>query len=76
MKVSLLQYARFTMLREMQCANETTGEGNFADASHEPSGAATPLADEDGQPPKKKAKGLSKKAKTAKQRLDVIDGNV
>ncbi|KAK5119990.1 hypothetical protein LTR85_007066 [Meristemomyces frigidus] len=51
------------------------GEGKFEDgASHDPSGAATPVADADG-PPSKKKKGLSKKAKTVKQRLAVIDGD-
>ncbi|KAK5128581.1 hypothetical protein LTR08_004065 [Meristemomyces frigidus] len=50
------------------------GEGKFEDGnSHEPSGAATPMADAD-EPPSKKRKGLSKKAKTVKQRLAVIDG--
>ncbi|WPH02045.1 Hypothetical protein R9X50_00490000 [Acrodontium crateriforme] len=52
------------------------GEGRFDDGgSHEPSGAATPLSATDG-PPEKKRKGLSKKAKTVKQRLAVIDGEV
>ncbi|GIZ47979.1 hypothetical protein CKM354_001105400 [Cercospora kikuchii] len=50
------------------------GEGKFDDGpSHEPSGAATPIGDE---PPLKKRKGTSKKAKTVKQRLAVIDGEV
>ena len=58
-----------------------TGEGKFEDnASHEPSGAATPISNVDGPPAAKKAKtakgGLSKKAKTVKQRLAVIDGEV
>ena len=49
------------------------GEGKFEDgASHEPSGASTPV--EGGGPPLKKRKGLSKKAKTVRQRLAVIDG--
>lgn len=57
------------------------GEGKFEDhASHEPSGAATPIGglegDGVGGPPAKKRKGLSKKAKTVKQRLAVIDGEV
>ncbi|KXS94608.1 hypothetical protein AC578_7044 [Pseudocercospora eumusae] len=52
------------------------GEGKFEDnASHEPSGAATPISAMDG-PPAKKRKGLSKKAKTVKQRLAVVDGEV
>ncbi|KAF2484643.1 SNF2 family DNA-dependent ATPase domain-containing protein [Neohortaea acidophila] len=58
------------------------GEGKFEDASHEVSGAATPLSSVvdggagAGGPPAKKRKGLSKKAKTVKQRLAVIDGEV
>ncbi|KAF2768710.1 SNF2 family DNA-dependent ATPase domain-containing protein [Teratosphaeria nubilosa] len=53
------------------------GEGKFEDgASHEPSGTATPISGGDGPPAKKaKTKGLSKKAKTVKQRLAVIDGD-
>ncbi|KAK4621961.1 Chromatin-remodeling ATPase INO80 [Fulvia fulva] len=52
------------------------GEGKFDDgASHEPSGAATPVSAMEG-PPAKKRKGTSKKAKTVKQRLAVIDGEV
>ncbi|TKA28922.1 hypothetical protein B0A50_03333 [Salinomyces thailandicus] len=53
------------------------GEGKFEDgASHEPSGAATPVNDADGPPAKKRKGMLSKKAKTVKQRLAVIDGEV
>jgi len=48
------------------------GEGNF-DQSEKPSGAATPIPE---APAAKKKKGLSKKAKTAKQRLAVADGEV
>jgi len=52
------------------------GEGKFEDnASHEPSGAATPIDAESG-PPSKKRKGMSKRAKTVKERLAVIDGEV
>ncbi|KAK5706763.1 putative DNA helicase ino80 [Elasticomyces elasticus] len=50
------------------------GEGTFDDASasHDPSGAATPI---DGQPPAKKKKGMgSKKAKSIQQRLAAVDG--
>ena len=65
-----------TELEGGECsANEVIGEGKFEDASHEASGAATPLSNMDG-PPLKKRKGLSKKAKTVKQRLAVIDGEV
>ncbi|KAI6826477.1 SNF2 family DNA-dependent ATPase domain-containing protein [Hortaea werneckii] len=54
------------------------GEGKFEDnnASHDPSGAATPTSNAEGPPAKKKKGGLSKKAKTVKQRLAVIDGEV
>ena len=52
-----------------------TGEGQFDDGpSHEPSGAATPLTGDEPLP--KKRKGTSKKAKTVKQRLAVVDGEV
>ncbi|KAI7519137.1 hypothetical protein KC316_g20241, partial [Hortaea werneckii] len=53
-------------------------EGKFEDnnASHDPSGAATPTSNAEGPPAKKKKGGLSKKAKTVKQRLAVIDGEV
>jgi len=54
--------------------NNSTGEGNF-DQSEKPSGAATPVSIADG-PPGKKRKGMSKKAKTAKQRLAVADGEI
>jgi DNA helicase INO80 len=50
------------------------GEGNF-DQSEKPSGAATPVSVAEG-PPGKKRKGMSKKAKTAKQRLAVADGEI
>jgi chromatin-remodeling ATPase INO80 len=57
-----------------------SGEGNFDDASAKPSGAATPVssAEGTGNAPKKGpgsrgGKGVSKKAKTAKQRLAIID---
>jgi DNA helicase INO80 len=56
------------------------GEGKFDDGpSHEPSGAATPVSglDAGGDGPlQKKKKGTSKKAKTMKQRLAVVDGEV
>jgi len=56
------------------------GEGKFEDGlSHEASGAATPMSSLEaggGGPPAKKRKGLSKKAKTVKQRLAVVDGEV
>lgn len=51
------------------------GEGHFEDASNKPSGAATPVSSAD-VPTKKGPRGgsgKSKKAKTAKQRLAIID---
>jgi DNA helicase INO80 len=58
----------------------STGEGQFDDASADPSGAATPMSTTDGAPATKKqrknAAGMSKKAKLAKARLAVVDGNV
>jgi DNA helicase INO80 len=59
----------------------STGEGQFDDASADPSGAATPLdTDAPGAPSAKKqrknAAGMTKKAKLAKARLAVIDGDV
>jgi DNA helicase INO80 len=59
--------------------NPKTGEGHF-DESAKASGAATPIPNAEGQPgatgSKKGKKGMSKKAKTAKQRLAVADGEV
>ncbi|KAI9700358.1 MAG: putative DNA helicase ino80 [Candelina mexicana] len=55
------------------------GEGHFDDGSGKPSGAATPISAID--PPSKgkkgtgKGKGTSKKAKTAKERLRMVDGD-
>jgi DNA helicase INO80 len=49
------------------------GEGHFEDNSAKPSGAATPVSGI--QPPAKRRKGMSKKAKTLKQRLAVADGS-
>lgn len=48
------------------------GEGHFGDDSTKPSGAATPI--DLPEPPAGKRKGISKKAKTTKQRLAIIDG--
>lgn len=53
-----------------------TGEGNFDDASAKPSGAATPVSAPETPGPKRGPRGgtgKSKKAKTAKQRLAIID---
>ncbi|MCJ1476882.1 putative DNA helicase ino80 [Lambiella insularis] len=53
------------------------GEGHFDDGSNKPSGAATPIDAEAAVKGAKKGpgkgKGLSKKAKTAKQRLAIAD---
>jgi len=49
------------------------GEGHFEDSA-KPSGAATPM--EDAPPSSKRKKGMSKKAKTMKQRLAIADGEV
>ena len=56
-------------------ANDIIGEGHF-DTSEKPSGAATPVPGTETPVGSKKKKGLSKKAKTAKQRLAVADGEV
>lgn len=52
------------------------GEGHFEDASAKPSGAATPVSTGETPGPKKGprgGRGVSKKAKTAKQRLAIVD---
>lgn len=52
------------------------GEGHFEDASAKPSGAATPVSTVETPGPKRGprgGKGISKKAKTAKQRLAIVD---
>ncbi|CAO1603917.1 Putative DNA helicase ino80 [Xanthoria calcicola] len=48
------------------------GEGHFGDDSNKASGAATPI--DAPEPAAGKRKGISKKAKTTKQRLAIIDG--
>ena len=52
------------------------GEGHFDDGSNRPSGAATPVPGEGGPKAKKTRKVGGKKAKTAKQRLAMADGDV
>ncbi|KIW97294.1 uncharacterized protein Z519_02686 [Cladophialophora bantiana CBS 173.52] len=52
------------------------GEGHFEDASAKPSGAATPVSAAETAGPKRGprgGRGVSKKAKTAKQRLAIVD---
>jgi chromatin-remodeling ATPase INO80 len=60
--------------------NVIIGEGHFDDGSNRPSGAATPIpmtGDTAGAKGKKPRKaGSGKKAKTAKQRLAMADGDV
>jgi DNA helicase INO80 len=65
-------------------ANSSQGEGNFDDASAKQSGAATPLSENVDTPPVPAAKrgrgrgpgkGTSKRAKTTKERLRLIDGD-
>jgi len=53
-----------------------SGEGNFDDVSNRPSGAATPVPGVDAAGPKgkKPRKAGGKKAKTAKQRLAMANG--
>ncbi len=64
----------------------STGEGNFDDASAKPSGTATPMSDNLDTPPAvtpaKRGRGRgggkagsSKRAKTMKERLRLIDGD-
>ncbi|EKD13015.1 Putative DNA helicase ino-80 [Drepanopeziza brunnea f. sp. 'multigermtubi' MB_m1] len=54
------------------------GEGHFDDGSTRPSGSGTPApgADGEGKKSKKARKPSAKKAKTAKQRLAMADGDV
>ena len=58
----------------------SAGEGHFDDGSNKPSAAATPMDSDAASAMKPKrgprgGKGLSKKAKTAKQRLAIADGS-
>ena len=56
-------------------ADDCSGEGHFDDGSAKPSGTATPIPTaEPGPAAKGKRKGISKKAKTLKQRLAIADG--
>lgn len=61
----------------MNYANDLEGEGHFDDGSNRPSGAATPIPGDAAPKGKKPRKsGGGKKAKTAKQRLAMADGDV
>jgi DNA helicase INO80 len=53
-----------------------TGEGHFDDGSNKPSGAATPIEGEPTSKGKGKKPRIPKKAKTAKARLMMADGDV
>ena len=69
---------RFLQLPLEDRANCFVGEGHFDDVSAKPSGAATPVPVDETQVPKKGVgsrggKGISKKAKTVKERLKIID---
>ena len=56
-------------------ANFSLGEGHFEDASNKASGAVTPVETPEETPKRgpRGGSGKSKKAKTAKQRLAIID---
>jgi DNA helicase INO80 len=60
-------------------ADDVAGEGHFEDSA-KPSGAATPVenavGDGSGAAPSKRKRGISKKAKSLKQRLAIADGEV
>lgn len=71
MKVSIL----FHLLRNTRLT-KLLGEGHFEDASAKASGAVTPVSQSETPGPKKGPRGglgKSKKAKTAKQRLAIVD---
>ncbi|KAF2755891.1 hypothetical protein EJ05DRAFT_467329 [Pseudovirgaria hyperparasitica] len=51
------------------------GEGHFDDGSNKPSGAATPVPAVEAPGKGRRKGGMSKKAKTIKQRLAIIDGS-
>lgn len=72
----------FYVLYERQISDFIIGEGHFDDVSAKPSGAATPVSGEVIPPASalskkrsKTAKGPSKRAKTTKERLRLIDGD-
>ena len=80
MRVSVVLSA--SSLRTSAYRVKNAGEGHFDDGSNKPSGAATPIdAGEIGQGTASgkrgvpgKPTGISKKAKTAKQKLAIADG--
>lgn len=76
MKVSLF-LLESSCVKTKQKTNFVLGEGHFDDGSNRPSGAATPVPGEAlGPKGKKPRKAGGKKAKTAKQRLAMADGDV
>lgn len=70
-----MKVREFPMHTLKEKVNKYLGEGHFDDNSAKASGAATPVPAADG-PPSKKKKGVSKKAKSVKERLAYIDGGV
>ena len=70
---------KVSLTSNFACAATLTidaGEGHFEDASNKPSGAATAVSAAETPGPKRGPRGgsgKSKKAKTAKQRLAIID---
>jgi DNA helicase INO80 len=60
-------------------ANYFSGEGHFDDASNKPSGAATPVSTAEvptkGKKGPRGGKGVSKRAKTMKERLRLVDAD-
>jgi DNA helicase INO80 len=63
---------------QMDSADNDSGEGHFDDGSNKPSGTSTPLGDSEtpsrGIKRPRGGKGVSKKAKTARERLKMADG--
>ena len=76
MRVCLVFLILLNMVCDGAAANEGIGEGHFDDGSAKPSGTNTPV---EGAGPKKRAPkgqgGKAKKAKSARQRLAMVDGD-
>ena len=66
-----VEHSRFSSYADLFLSS---GEGDFGGEIDKPSGAATPI-DAAESAPASKRKGISKKAKTAKQRLAIADGS-
>jgi chromatin-remodeling ATPase INO80 len=76
MKVS---HMHLLLLNMLDANGVLVGEGHFDDGSNRPSGAATPVgagSDIGARGKKPRKSGGGKKAKTAKQRLAMADGDV